>query len=203
MKRRRIDVGFAVTVLVAIIPAVTLTIYWARTECIGPFDRFISPRGGVRTPDLGPGGTVDVGVDARGMGTPISPLIYGVAFADSSVLRRLGATVNRWGGNTATTFNPVNQCWNAARDWEFRNKPAGDPDDFVRQTLAAGATPLITIPTIGWVSRDCSNGTRSVDVPGHAGIPLSPGSPAIQGYEPARNRATATPRVCTADMKQK
>ena len=180
MKRQRIQFGLAVVIFVALVPLVALTAYWAASGGSGLF-----------AADLWPSGADDVAVDATVAGKPISPLIYGVAFADSNVLNRLGATVNRWGGNTATTYNWLNQCWNAARDWEFRNKPADqNPDEFVRQTLASAATPLITIPTIGWVSRDCSNSTRSVGVPDHAGSPISASSSAIQGYDPARNRAT-------------
>ncbi len=183
MNTRRPRSWRAVAALVALIPAVALSIYGVRA--FGP--SFMELFG---IPDLGPDGGVQVQVDATGPGKPISPLIYGVAFADGQVLRRLGATVNRWGGNTATTYNWVKRCWNAARDWEFRNQPVDeDPDQFIRETLEAGATPLMTIPTIGWVSRDCDNAARSVGVPAGAGSPISPGSSAINGYDPAKNRA--------------
>lgn len=205
MKRRRIDLGLVMAILTALVPVLALTVYWARGE--GFFDRFTGQYPASAVADLGPNGAVDVKVDARGGGRPISPLIYGVAFADGNVLNRLGATVNRWGGNTATTYNWVNRCWNAARDWEFRNKPVDqDPDEFIRQTIAAAATPLITIPTIGWVARDCSNSTGSVGVPDHAGSPVSAGSAAIRGYDPGRNRTavyvqSAASRHANADPR--
>ena len=188
--RRRLARGWlVVALLVTVVPSLTLGVYWA-SAAGSRFFAGLDSWQSLPTPDLGPNGSVEVEVDARGLGKPISPLIYGVAFADANVLKRLGATVNRWGGNSATTYNWVNGCWNAARDWEFRNKAADDPDDFVRGTLDAGATPLVTIPTIGWVSRDCSNSTHATGVPEHAGSPVLPGSAAIEGYDPARNRAT-------------
>jgi hypothetical protein len=136
-------------------------------------------------------GPSDIVVDASGPGRPISPLIYGVAFADQTVLVELGATVDRWGGNTATRYNWVAEAWNAARDWEFRNKPAGSTDDFVRMALAGQATPLLTVPTIGWVSNNGDNGTRSTGVPAAGGPPLA-NSDAIAGYNPDRNRAVTS-----------
>jgi len=129
-----------------------------------------------------------VNVDSEGMGTPINPLIYGVAFADANTLRALGATVDRWGGNTATSYNWVTQSWNASRDWEFRNKAAPNADDFVSGALAGSATPVLTIPTIGFVARDGSNATRSTGVPAGGGAAVSAGSAAIAGYDPAANR---------------
>ena len=138
------------------------------------------------------GGVVLVYPD--GQGTSISPLIYGVAFADASVLNRLGATVDRWGGNTSTSYNWVNHTWNAGRDWEFRNMPAPDADTFVQSAITASAAPLLTIPTIGYVARDGNNGTQSVAVPNSGGSAISPGSAQIAGYDPAANqRVTSIP----------
>ncbi|HSS59980.1 MAG TPA: glycoside hydrolase family 44 protein [Candidatus Limnocylindrales bacterium] len=139
-------------------------------------------------------GEAVVTVYSGGQGTPISPLIYGVAFADSTVLGQLGATVDRWGGNTATSYNWVTHSWNAGRDWEFRNKPADNADTFVASALAGNATPLLTIPTIGYVARDGDNGTRSVGVPAGGGPPVSQASSRIAGYDPSANRlATSIP----------
>ncbi len=138
-------------------------------------------------------GPSDIVVDASAPGQPISPLIYGVAFADQTVLVELGATVDRWGGNTATRYNWVAKAWNAARDWEFRNKPADSTDDFVRMAFAGQATPLLTVPTIGWVAGNGDNGTRSTGVPPAGGPPLA-NSDAIAGYNPDRNRAVTSVR---------
>ncbi|HEX6348740.1 MAG TPA: glycoside hydrolase family 44 protein [Candidatus Dormibacteraeota bacterium] len=137
---------------------------------------------------------VVVTVDGGAPGTPISPLIYGVAGASAAELEALGAASNRWGGNPASTYNWVNgHAWNAARDWEFRNANYGPPsgsaaDAFVTSTLGAAATPVLTIPTIGYVARNDDNDTRSLGVPAQGGPALAPGSQAIKGYDPSGNQ---------------
>ena len=155
-------------------------------------------------PTIAPGSlsSVVVRVDLTAGGRPISPYIYGVAFADTATLRVLGATVNRWGGNSSSRYNWANgHAWNAARDWEFRNGNGGHPsgqvaDQFIRDTLAAGAVPVMTIPSIGYVASNDDNGTRSTGVPAQGGPPVAPGSPAIIGYDPSANRsATSVPSL--------
>jgi len=136
---------------------------------------------------------VTVTVDVFSSGHPISRFIYGVAAADPATLIALGATVDRWGGNSSTRYNWANgHAWNAARDWEFRNGNYGHKgsaaDDFVTAALAGGAVPLITIPSIGFVAKNDNNATQSVGVPAQGGAPLAPGSPAIAGYDPTSNR---------------
>jgi len=140
---------------------------------------------------------VTVKVDSQGH--PISPYIYGVAFADPTTLHLLGATLNRWGGNSATRYNwVIGHAWNAARDWEFRNGNYGRSgnyaDHFVAATLGADAVPLITIPSIGYVARNDNNQTRSTGVPSHGGPAVAPGSNAINGYDPARNQQVTSVR---------
>ncbi len=147
---------------------------------------------------------VVVGVDSSAAGSPISPFIYGVAFADEPTLKALGATVDRWGGNTSTRYNwVIGHAWNSARDWEFRNGNGGHPqgqmvEEFIAGALAGGAVPLITIPSIGFVAKNDDNGTQSVGVPSQGGPPLAPGSSAIAGYDPAANRrVTSVPSRAT------
>ena len=156
------------------------------------------------TPTIPPGSlsSVVVRLDLSLSGRPISPYVYGVAFADPATLRALGSTVNRWGGNSSTRYNWANgHAWNAARDWEFRNGNGGHPsgqvaDEFIQDTLAAGAVPLITVPSIGYVASNDDNGTRSTGVPAQGGPPIAPGSSAISGYDPAANRsATSVPSM--------
>lgn len=147
---------------------------------------------------------VAVGVDSSAAGSPISPFIYGVAFADEPTLKALGATVDRWGGNTSTRYNwVIGHAWNSARDWEFRNGDGGHPqgqmvEEFIAEALAGGAVPLITIPSIGFVAKNDDNGTQSVGVPSQGGPPLAPGSSVIAGYDPAANRrVTSVPSLPT------
>lgn len=164
---------------------------------VGTVDPGLAGRAGAR---LGLGGEADLAstagvaevvVQAGRPGQPISPLIYGVAFADGPTLERLGATADRWGGNTASRYNWVAGAWNAARDWEFRNKPAPSADEFIAGALSGHAAPLMTIPTLGWVARDNSNATLSVGVPA-AGGPASTSAGGIAGYDPGPNRATTS-----------
>lgn len=135
-----------------------------------------------------------VRVDVRAAGRPISPYIYGVAGADAQVMRELGATLNRWGGNPSSRYNWVNgHAWNAGRDWEFRNVDYLGSDDsaadlFVSEALSTGVAPLMTVPMIGWVSRNGRNEVRSMGVPAHGGPAIRPGSAAIAAYDPAANR---------------
>jgi len=138
--------------------------------------------------------TVQVRVDLRAVGRPISPYIYGVAGADLDVLRELGATTNRWGGNPSSRYNWANgHAWNAGRDWEFRNvnylgSEASAADLFVTEALSVGALPVLTVPMIGWVARNDRTDVRSQGVPAHGGAAIQAGSGAIAGYDPASNR---------------
>jgi len=153
-------------------------------------------------PTFAPGSlaNVVVKVDTTASGRPISKYIYGVASADTATLLALGATVNRWGGNPSSRYNWANgHAWNASRDWEFRNGNYGNPtgrvaDQFIADTLAAGAVPLITVPSLGYVAKNDDNGTQSIGVPPQGGPPLAAGSNAIAGYNPTGNqRATSVP----------
>ena len=158
------------------------------------------------SPSIPPGslGAVVVSVNTSTAGNPISPFIYGVSSADEATLRALGATADRWGGTPSSQYNwVIGHAWNAARDWEFRNGNYGHPqgsvaDEFVAGALAAGAVPLITVPSIGYVARNDDNGTRSVGVPAQGAPPSAPGSSAIAGYDPAANRqVTSVPSFPT------
>ena len=147
---------------------------------------------------------VAVVVDAAATGHSISPFIYGVDAADPATLVALGATVNRWGGNSSTSYNwVIGHAWNAGRDWEFRNGNYGRSglywDHFVGATLNAGGIPLITIPSIGFVARNDNNQTRSVGVPAHGGPPASPGSDATVGYDPTANRLATSVESLPSD----
>jgi hypothetical protein len=141
------------------------------------------------------GGDVEVHVDLGSAGSPISPLIYGVAAADPQAAEALGATLDRAGGNPSSRFNwVIGHAWNTGRDWQFRNvnysgSPDATADDGVAAALSQGVTPLQTVPTIGWVARDDDNHTQSQHVPAEGGPPVRPGSDAIAGYDPAGNRA--------------
>jgi hypothetical protein len=106
-------------------------------------------------------GTVAVTVDLEAGDRDISPAIYGVSFAGADQLASVPYPANRWGGNSVTRYNWRADVSNRASDWFFMNIPEAsvDPDllpdgstadVFVAESLAGGATPLMTLPLIGW-----------------------------------------------------
>jgi len=96
-------------------------------------------------------------VDARLNRQPISPLIYGVAFATSSnQLADLNCPIHRSGGNNETRYNWQINAHNLGADWYFESYPDSSAtpgqtaDTFVANSKGAGAEPMITVPMIGW-----------------------------------------------------
>lgn len=111
-------------------------------------------------------GSVAVDVDFAAAGRPVSPLIFGVSYGDPARNAEIGYPLVRWGGNAASRYNWQADVHNTGSDYYFENivdcgdpgcigtPPAGNSADaFFGAVLAAGATPLVTIPTIGWVAR--------------------------------------------------
>ena len=98
-------------------------------------------------------------IDTEAARHPISPLIYGVAFASPAQLLALNAPLNRSGGNAITRYNWKDNSSNHANDWYYVSLPedppvpSGSMDKFVADSKAGGALPLLTIPTIGWVAK--------------------------------------------------
>ena len=139
-------------------------------------------------------------VDAAREIGPIHPEIYGMAQPSPEHIALLNLKLWRWGGNPATRYNwERGNCWNAARDWQFRNgnysntapsdrQPSGAVDKIVTAMKAAHCDTLLTIPTMGWVARNDDNNTLSVGVPERGRAPLVPGSQAVAGYNPTENR---------------
>lgn len=104
------------------------------------------------------GTDVAVQIDAMSSRHPISPLIYGVAFANSNELSDLNFTLNRMGGNNETRDNWQINAHNLDFDWYFESYPdsgsmvpGNTVDSFVANTKGGGAQPLITISMIGWM----------------------------------------------------
>ena len=100
-----------------------------------------------------------VSVDVQANRHPISPGIYGVAFASTTDLINLRAPLHRYGGNSATRYNWQLNADNRGADWYFESygdtssTPGFRGDDFITQTRAAavGAQPMLTIPMINYV----------------------------------------------------
>ncbi|SAH81134.1 Beta-mannanase/endoglucanase A precursor [Bordetella ansorpii] len=100
-----------------------------------------------------------VSIDASANRRPISPLIYGMNFATTQMLRDLRIPINRSGGNSASAYNWRLDARNAGRDWFFESlgaDPAAINDQFgerfVALTLDADAIPMLTISMIGRVA---------------------------------------------------
>lgn len=97
---------------------------------------------------------------------PISPLIYGTAFASSNRLAELNFTVNRSGGNSETRYNWQLNAHNRAADWYFQsladttNTPGASANDHVAHSKLGGAEPMLTVPMIGWMPKLGANRAR-------------------------------------------
>ena len=67
----------------------------------------------------GPALSIDAGANQHA----ISPLIYGMNFANAALAQDLRLPVDRWGGNSTTRYNWRNDTSNHASDWFFENIP--------------------------------------------------------------------------------
>ena len=105
-----------------------------------------------------PSGSVSINVDANLNRRPISPLIYGTAFASTEQLRELNSPLNRSGGNNTSRYNWQLNADNRGNDWffesiPFANQPGEVGDTFIQNTKNAGAEPMLTIPMIDWIAK--------------------------------------------------
>jgi hypothetical protein len=102
---------------------------------------------------------VTIAVDAQLNRHPISPLIYGTAFASSTQLSDLNCPLNRSGGNAETRYNWQLDAHNRGSDWYFisiadgSGTPGQDAHNFITTSRSGGAEPMLTIPMIGWAPK--------------------------------------------------
>jgi hypothetical protein len=91
-------------------------------------------------------------VDASAQLTPISPDIYGIAFADDESAKV--TTLNRSGGDSAETYNWQKDITGKAAWWNCANYAGGgsDMDKFVQTNKSKNMNTLMTIPITGWVA---------------------------------------------------
>jgi hypothetical protein len=103
----------------------------------------------------GPALSIDAGADQHA----ISPLIYGMNFADAGLAQDVRLPVDRWGGNSTTRYNWKLDVHNTGSDYYFENVPDGNsttlPNDstadrFIEQDRGSNTQTLLTIPLIGW-----------------------------------------------------
>jgi hypothetical protein len=131
------------------------------------------------------GGTTFV-VDAQSGVTPISPAIYGVAFAEAESLGV--ATVQRFGGDCTSMYNWKVDALNCGNDYIYANQglvgfgyppfdlpgiPAGvtGSDWLVTFDKQNNVDTLMTVPMIGWVAKDStSTGDASGNNPGQDAV---------------------------------
>jgi hypothetical protein len=99
-------------------------------------------------------------VDATMNRRPISPEIYGVAFATTTQLLDLNVPLNRNGGNATSRYNWQLDASNRGSDWYFQSVPESaiatpgqSRNDFISASRSAGAQPMITVPMMGWVAK--------------------------------------------------
>ncbi len=102
---------------------------------------------------------VEVVVDAGVGRHPISPLIYGVNFAEKAHAA-LRPTLNRWGGNSTSRYNWQQNAHAIGADYFFESVPdSGDAtpgaavDALIQTSKDLGAAPMVTIPINGWVGK--------------------------------------------------
>ena len=105
--------------------------------------------------------SVDVSADRYA----ISPDIYGINFAEEELATILKLPVRRWGGNHTSRYNWQKDTFNSDNDWFFESTPVenNNPDAlptgsatdlFVEQDRRLGTKTLLTIPMIGWTTKD-------------------------------------------------
>jgi Glycoside hydrolase family 44 len=94
--------------------------------------------------------SVQLSVNCRAPGHPISPFVYGVAQDPVP----LSATARRWGGNPTTRYNWQLAAYNVGKDWYFENGKFSDYRTFLAENAASHVASALTIPTIGWVAKD-------------------------------------------------
>jgi PKD repeat protein len=109
---------------------------------------------------------VTVAVDAGAGRHPISPYIYGLAYATTSQLNDLNVPINRQGGNNTSRYNWQLNGDNRGNDWYFESigdsssTPGERGDTFISNCKAAGTQAMLTVPTIGWVAKLGANRSK-------------------------------------------
>jgi hypothetical protein len=146
-------------------------------------------------------------VACDGKAIKISPLIYGMGGSDpgTQALAKQGATVLRWGGNLASTYNWELNFWNKGSDWFFENKQADVYTTFLGTNAANGVASALTVPMLGWVAKDATSASFPVSVVGPQqatdqwnpdagnGHGKSPGNPWLAAGAPSRWSVPAPP----------
>ncbi len=100
--------------------------------------------------------SIPMAVQCKSPGQPVSPTIFGIAWADADA--DLGATAHRWGGNTTSRYNfLLGNVWSTANDWFFENVQIDSWEKFVAKAAEKGGLATITVPMLGWVAKDAES----------------------------------------------
>jgi Glycoside hydrolase family 44 len=133
----------------AVLAAAAITVTSSTTQLRSPETAQLNPR--APRSDL-------FALDCTAAAKPISPLIYGVGGA-SGAPWDTGTTARRWGGNPTTRYNWELNAFNLTKDWFYKNvdgPPAGYRG-FLDGNRERGIKSALTIPMIGWVSKDTTS----------------------------------------------
>ncbi|MCB0906836.1 MAG: glycoside hydrolase family 44 protein [Nocardioidaceae bacterium] len=89
----------------------------------------------------------------------ISPMIYGINGSSGipGIRKAFRVPIDRWGGNSTSRYNYLNDTYNTGSDWYFENIVAsGDAtlDSFVTTDQARGSRSIVTVPMTGWVAKN-------------------------------------------------
>ena len=111
---------------------------------------------------------VTVNIDNNANRHAISPLIYGVASADTATLQDLNVPLNRYGGNNTSRYNWQQNADNRARDWYYESIPADSGsstsgelgDTFINNAKSGGVQPMLTFPMLRWVAKVGANRSK-------------------------------------------
>ncbi|OGV58330.1 MAG: hypothetical protein A2X45_19235 [Lentisphaerae bacterium GWF2_50_93] len=101
-------------------------------------------------------------LDLSSDGTEVNPFVYGVSFGEPEVMKEMGVTMRRNGGNTVSTYNWKKGCISTGNDWFCENHAQADGSDmwinFHMENKKLGIESYMTMP-MEWVAKDSvSNG---------------------------------------------
>ena len=119
-----------------------------------------------------PGLFVDASLDRHA----ISDGIYGMNsyLTDPGLAAELRLPVERFGGDSTTTFNSQIDAENEAANYWWGNYPAGtSPDGLVFENQRVGTGSLITVPTLGWLAKAKTGCSYSIKKYGPQGVRLA------------------------------
>ncbi|MBI3150563.1 MAG: glycoside hydrolase family 44 protein [Chloroflexi bacterium] len=106
---------------------------------------------------------VNIIIDAGSQAHSISPYIYGLNFAKESFANEIDLPLRRWGGNATSRYNWQSGKTNTANDWYYENTTVTNAydwntienhNDWIEQNIRTDTDSLITIPMLGYVSKD-------------------------------------------------